>query len=168
MTWEKDLKNSKSRRVKQWRGNPDFDREILQTRDLSALRQLSRKYHNEINAFPQEHDVSVEDNYTILQSMKRSYKMLNEEIDEREADIRASPTYYGEGNTSFFPETGIVWDHQTDSISCTVELNEDETSIIMRDEDGNVIDVKDLECSDIDEPKEKKRTLRDIYKDFKY
>ena len=168
MVWKKDLKESKFRRVKQWRSNPDFDKEILQTRDLSGLRQLSKKYHREINAFSQEHDISVEDNFTILQSMKRSYKMLNEEIAEREADIRASPTYYGEGNTSFFPETGIVWDHQTDEIACTVELNEDETELIKRDGDGNVIEVETIKCDNIDETKEKKRTLRDIYKDWKY
>ena len=168
MTWEKDLKNSKFRRVKQWRGNPDFDREILQTRDLSALRQLSRKYHNEIIAFSREHDISVEDNFTILQSMKRNYKMINEEISERDADINASPTYYGRDNTSFFTETGIIWDHQTDSISCTVEFNDDETEIIKRNEDGDVIEVETIECDKVDEQKEKKKSLKDIYKDWEY
>lgn len=168
MSWEKNIKDSKFRRVKQWRDNPDFDREILQTRDLSALRELSRKYHNEIRDFPRKHDVSVEDNFTILQSMKRNYKMICEEIAERDADISASPTYFGRDNTSFFTETGIVWDHQTDGINCTVEFNKDETEIIKRDEDGNVIEVETIECNAVDEHKEKKKTRKEIYKDWIY
>lgn len=168
MSWQKDLKNSKFRRVKQWRSQSYFDKELLQTRDLSGLRQLSKKYHNEIIEFSRTHDLNVSDNLSIFQSMKQKYKMINEEIAERTADIRASPTYYGGGNKSFYPSSGIIWDHQTDSIECTVEFNEDETEVIKRDDEGNIIEKEIVECNEIDKPKEKKRTLRDIYKNWKY
>lgn len=168
MTWKDDVKKSKFRRTKQWRSQPDFDREILQIIGIPELRHLSRRYHIEIQVFARNHDLTVNDNFTIIQSMKQKYKMINEEIDKRGADIKASPTYYGSGNTSFFTEQGIVWDHQKEKVDCTIEFNFDETRMIMRDGEGIIVEDGNLRCNNVKERPAKEKTRKEVYENWKY
>jgi hypothetical protein len=156
---------SKYRRSKSWRSQPILDREILATESISGLRLLSKEYHNRIIRFYHSKDLTVEKNFHKHQQMKQAYKMINEEITMRERDIQASPSYYGAGKHHFDSEKGIVWDDKDNRIECTVEFDENENSIIKRDNEGNIVEIIDDDNVNIDK---KVKNRRELYEDWDY
>lgn len=100
-------------KVKHWKSQPVFDREILAKLKLDELEFLCRIYHNRIIKYKyninKDEDVEIKnDKLRNLKNMQQRYKQLCEEIDIRKCNLLASPTYYMSCTSQFDVYTGNI------------------------------------------------------------
>lgn len=96
-------------RVKHWRSQPMFDREILDRLKLDELEFLCRKYYMDLQykRFNNPNDIMV---------ARQRYKQLCEEIDIRRCNMLASQSYYLFSVNQFDVYTGNVHNVQDGTV----------------------------------------------------
>jgi hypothetical protein len=123
-------------RVKHWRSQPIFDREILDKLTVTELEFLCRLYHNRVI----NHKKSIKSNssvivknkqLTLLKKLQQRYKQLCEEINVRRGNLLASPTFYMTCYNNFDVDTGNVYDVDTGIIAKNVSFNRKENGYVV-------------------------------------
>lgn len=152
----------KYRRTRSWKSNPEFD-SILSEESISGLRYLEEVYERRINNYKQSHDLSKRIYYNEYKDLEINHGMIEQEIYLRTMDIMASPTLKSISVREMDSNTGIIYNNYGTPIQ-SIDFNENETGIILRDLEGNVLNdsSKDLVDYNI------KLSKSELYKDWDY
>jgi hypothetical protein len=111
-------------RVKNYRSQPIFDREILDKLKLDELEFLCRKYYKDLKR-------KDYDNITDNKKAKQRYKQLCEEIESRRNNLNASSTYYYICKNNFDIDTGYIYDVRDGTLIEHVSFNVKETDYVV-------------------------------------
>jgi len=111
-------------RVKHWRSQPLFDREILERLKIEELKFLCRKYYKDLCR-------KRYNNPKDILGAKQRYKQLCEEIENRNNNLNASMTYYALCNDVFDINNGDIYDFQNGTIVENVSFNVNENDYVV-------------------------------------
>jgi hypothetical protein len=151
---------SYDRKTKSWKSQPKFDEELSRC-SISGLRFWKDYFKKKIEDFKANHEFKDEHEIEDLRIIQQKYKMVNEELQHREFDQLASPTFVGlYNNNEFDSNTGIVTD-DNGYPKYSIDFNENESSYVIRDPEGSVIEYTDTYYK-------VPRKRKDIYEDWDY
>jgi len=142
-------------------GERDFDK-LLAELKVSGLEFLEYKYIKDIAYYKKTHDLNNPEYAQEYKEKKRRLKMIQNEKENR---LRmGNYLYVGKDKYSFDSNSGVVYDGEGNVVR-TIDYNEDYSDFVIRDKEGASV------ASEIDETndeEERKRTRREIYKDWEY
>jgi len=150
------------RKTKSWKSNPQFDN-ILSEEDISGLRYLEEVYEKRINNYKQSHDLSNRIYYNEYKYLEINHGMIEQEIYMRTMDNMASPTLKSISVREMDSDTGVIYNNYGSPIQ-SIDFNENETGIILRDLEGNVLNDSSKELIDYNI----KLSKSELYKDWDY
>lgn len=148
---------SKARRTKSWKSNPDYDN-LISDFSISSLEFLEEQKPKNIKEYKKNHNLDDPKILKEYQQMKQSLKMVKDERIHRTYDLMASTKveYW------FDAESGLVMNSNGEELY-TIDFSADEDKYIVRDSNGDIIDTYDEE--DIHPTR---RSLEEVYKDWGY
>jgi hypothetical protein len=164
----KQWTESKGRRTRSWKGNPDFDK-FLGEMDISSLRFTVENKRKNIAYYKNILDMTKAKNQQMVNELQDEYDMAYDELVHREMDVAATV----DKNEQFDSQTGCVID-EDGNVTSYVAFNEEEDGYVTFGQSTNTTETYEDEeiVDDVDEffkePERKVRSRKDVYKDWDY